>query len=371
MRLERLCDSNRHHFERAFALYESAFPTEERRDIAEQERAIGNSNYHFDLITDEDNLLGIMLYWETDDFVFLEHFTTLPEVRNRGIGAGALGILKSKGKPVLLEIEPPKDEMTERRYSFYKRNGFLMNPYYHIQAKYHVGDADLELKILSYPQILTEEQYRGFYEYMTREIGIKPSIANDIIIRGLKENDDYLQVAKLIYLTDPYIYPYWFRDIDEGKRVIAEMIRLPTLYRQENITVAVTPDGFIAGATVSAECPFNEDEADIRRAFVMADVEIDEERTHRIYLDYYNKMGDAEDGHYIANVATDPDYRGRGIAAAMLSIITADKPLSTLECVVKNAGSLRLYQRLGFKIDFEYPGVFDVPCYRMSRKVVK
>ena len=38
-------------------------------------------------------------------------------------------------------------------------------------------------------------------------------------IRKLSIKDDFEQVGELIYLTDPYIYPYWFQDnIDEAKK---------------------------------------------------------------------------------------------------------------------------------------------------------
>ena len=170
---QRLNDANKHHFSDAFALYESAFPEVERRDMTEQERVLKKPNYHFDLILDGDELLGIMLYWEIDELIFLEHFAVKPQMRNKGIGEASLRLLTSHGKTVLLEIEPPVDDISCRRYEFYKRRGFVMNPYYHIQAKYHPGDSNLELKILSYPKMLTKEQYDSFYEYMTREIGIQ------------------------------------------------------------------------------------------------------------------------------------------------------------------------------------------------------
>ena len=162
-----------HHFADAFNLYESAFPKDERREMEEQNRVLKKSDYHFDLMLENDSLLGIMLYWEMDEIIFLEHFTTKKELRGKGLGKEALSLLKAKGKTVLLEIEPPTDELTNRRYEFYKRNGFIMNPYYHIQAKYHLGDADLELKILSYPKTLTTDQYLEFYEYMLKEIAIQ------------------------------------------------------------------------------------------------------------------------------------------------------------------------------------------------------
>ncbi|MBO5714864.1 MAG: GNAT family N-acetyltransferase [Clostridia bacterium] len=364
MRLERLSTSNAHLFEQTFKLYQSSFPVEERRDDLEQQRVLKKEDYHFDLIMKNDSFIGVMLYWETENFVFLEHFTTLPELRGKGYGKEALDLLKEKNKIILLEIEPPVDNITQRRYAFYKRNGFFMNPYHHIQAKYHLGDEDLELKVLTYPRIMEKDEYRSFYEYMTREIGINPNVSQEITVRKLQDGDDINQVAKLIYLTDPYVYPNWFDSIDDGIKVIRQMIDLPTLYNRENITVAVTHDGFVAGVIVSKQTPFVEEISHIKQAFKLAGVKIDE-RTDFVFDAYYAKMGMSEDGYYIANVAVDENYRKRGIAAAMMSSIIEPKSFCTLECVVANTVSLRLYQRMGYKIAFEYPGVHGIPCYKM------
>lgn len=157
---------------KAIELYNEAFPDEERRPAHEQAHVMTKEDYHFEVILADRDLVGIMLRWECGDLIFLEHFAILPDLRGRGYGAEALELLKSRGKAILLEIEPPVDTMTERRYGFYRRCGFVMNPYHHIQAKYYVGAPDLELKVLSYPRTLTPEEYRTFYEYMTREIGI-------------------------------------------------------------------------------------------------------------------------------------------------------------------------------------------------------
>lgn len=173
MNLKTLDTENIELFERAFALYESAFPFEERRDRAEQARVMQNEAYKFDLVMDEEKFVGIMLYWEREDYIFLEHFAVLPSERNKGYGAKALDLLKEKGKRILLEIEPPTAGITNRRFNFYKRNGFIMNPYHHIQAKYHADDNDLHLKVLSYPNQLSDAQYYSFYEYMLKEISIK------------------------------------------------------------------------------------------------------------------------------------------------------------------------------------------------------
>ena len=64
--------------------------------------------------------------------------------------------------------------MTQRRYGFYRRNGFLMNPFFHLQAKLRQADeADVELKVLSFPQLLSQEAYDAFYAYMLQEIDIR------------------------------------------------------------------------------------------------------------------------------------------------------------------------------------------------------
>ena len=364
MKLERLGNSNKHHFSAAFSLYESAFPEEERRDRAEHERVMQLDSYHFDLLLEGDELLGVMFYWEIGELIFLEHFTTMPQLRGKGVGSAALNLLKKKGKRILLEIEPPQDELTCRRYGFYQRNGFTMNPFHHIQAKYHLGDEDLELKILSYPSELTPQEYHRFYDYMSRHIGIQPHVSNDITVRPLEEYDDYKQVAKLIYLSDAYIYPNWFDSIEQGQQVISEMIRRDTLYAKENITVAVTAEGVVAGVVVSRMTPFTEKIDEIHAAFTAAGVPADS-RTEQVFRDYYSKMGDCQDGYYIANVAIDPAYRKQGIGAAMIARVIQGHPYCSLECVVANAAAWRMYQRFGFRIAYEYPGVHAVPCYKM------
>lgn len=173
MRLERLSEKNFNFFELAFKLYESAFPFNERRDRLEQERVLEKEEYHFDLIFKANKFIGIALYWERNGYIFLEHFATIESERNKGYGAKTLDLLKQKNKTILLEIEPPIDHLTIRRYDFYKRNGFIMNPYYHIQAKYHLEDQDLELKVLSYPKVLSEQEYQDFYQYMLKEITVQ------------------------------------------------------------------------------------------------------------------------------------------------------------------------------------------------------
>ena len=160
-------------FLKAMELYESAFPEIERRDVPEQMRVMSKSDYRLSAIMDGVEFLGIIFYWETDDFIFIEHLAVSAERRGEGVGSYALEIMKGLGKKLILEIEPPVDEVTKRRLSFYERAGFKLTDHHHIQAKYRVGDEDLVLKILSYPEKISAREYEAFYEYMIKEVGVR------------------------------------------------------------------------------------------------------------------------------------------------------------------------------------------------------
>ena len=154
-------------------LYEKSFPIEERRDKFQQSIVEKHKDYRYDLVFLNGEFLGIALYWETPTLIFLEHLAILPEKRNGGAGSKVLSLFKEMGKPILLEIEPPTDSLTNRRLAFYERNGFKLNPYFHLQAKLKKGDGDVELKVLTYPEIISEKDYLQFIDYMNKEISAK------------------------------------------------------------------------------------------------------------------------------------------------------------------------------------------------------
>lgn len=173
MRLQRLTDGGSELFDQAFALYEDAFPYAERRDKAETLRALKKDQYRFCVLTEEDRFIGIMLFWVTGKVLFLEHFAIRKNLRGKGYGSAALALLKEMDLPIILEIEPPEEDYQIKRYDFYKRNGFVMTPHHHVQAKYHLGDKDLVLKILSYPDPVSREEYDDFYSFLMREVSIE------------------------------------------------------------------------------------------------------------------------------------------------------------------------------------------------------
>ena len=166
MRLERLTDKNHPMYHNALALYSISFPDYEQRERTSQDKILKDDEYHFDLIDDGEAFIGLALYWETECFIYVEHFCILPEMRNKGYGKNVLGLLGKKGKKVILEIDPPVDDISIRRKGFYERCGFAENPYPHVHPPYHQGNAGHDLVIMSFPEEIELSEYVHFKDYL-------------------------------------------------------------------------------------------------------------------------------------------------------------------------------------------------------------
>ena len=170
MELKRLTDPSHPLFARAMEGYGVSFPRHEQRESGSQRAIMSHPEYHFDLILEGEEFTGCLLYWETEEFLYVEHFFILPERRNGGRGQRALELLAGKGKRVILEIDPVIDDISRRRKGFYERCGFVENPYPHVHPSYHEGNKGHDLVVMSCPEGLGVELYQSFYDYLCRTV---------------------------------------------------------------------------------------------------------------------------------------------------------------------------------------------------------
>ena len=169
MYFERITDARYPMYRTAIELYQKSFPLHEQREKTSQERILRHPDYHFTLVYDEKVLVGLVLYWEAA-FLYVEHFCILPELRNRHYGQRILAELGKQGKTIILEIDPPVDEISARRKGFYERCGFAENPYPHVHPPYHQENRGHELVVMSCPKEITPEEYDAFSEYLNGEV---------------------------------------------------------------------------------------------------------------------------------------------------------------------------------------------------------
>ena len=90
----------------------------------------------------------------------------LPEMRGRGCGAQALSLLGERKKTVILEIDPPNDEVSVRRKAFYERAGYRANPFEHIHPPYHSEYKGHRLVVMTCATTISENEYKNFNSYL-------------------------------------------------------------------------------------------------------------------------------------------------------------------------------------------------------------
>lgn len=146
------------------ALYEEAFPIEERRlfSLLEQEVEQGFMEL---LVMEVDNVPSGLVFTSFQGELALLEFLAIDEKkRGQGLGSQVLSLLKEryKEKRFFLEIETPMmDNNTDIRYrreQFYIQNGFL-------PIGVFVLFQGVKMKLLSlYGEKVTFEEYKEHYE---------------------------------------------------------------------------------------------------------------------------------------------------------------------------------------------------------------
>lgn len=170
MHFERLKTSEGPLYTQAMALYKMSFPYHEQRKPASQAEIMRHAEYQFLLICDQDKRVGILLCWETQDFIYVEHFSIHPEMRSQGYGQRALELLKQRKKTIILEIDPPADAVSISRKAFYARAGFQVNAFAHKHPPYHKELNAHALIVLSYSERLTKAEYDVFDRYLRETV---------------------------------------------------------------------------------------------------------------------------------------------------------------------------------------------------------
>lgn len=128
-------------------------------------RKRGDDNMIFKRLTNsEDKIYEKAMELYSKSFSIYEQ--RLPEMRGRGCGAQALSLLGERKKTVILEIDPPNDEVSVRRKAFYERAGYRANPFEHIHPPYHSEYKGHRLVVMTCPTTISENEYKNFNSYL-------------------------------------------------------------------------------------------------------------------------------------------------------------------------------------------------------------
>ena len=159
-------------FEKVFKLMETSFPKEEYREYESQKKLLNNPIYEIKTKVNENgDLIAFISFWKFKDFNFIEHFAVNPDTRGQGIGSKMINeFIKSQDKPIILEVEIPTDEISEKRIHFYEKNGFFLNKYEYFQKPLRKNSAPQQLYLMSYPKILGNKDFEKIKETIYQNV---------------------------------------------------------------------------------------------------------------------------------------------------------------------------------------------------------
>ena len=131
-------------------LYRTSFPFTERRTVESMAQYLTLPSVCFYRLFRSDSCVGMLHLWILEHVVYGEHFAIEPHFRNQGYGRQILRmVLDNLEKPILIEVEPPENELAARRLNFYEREGLFVAKKDYIQPPYQSASAEVALYLLA------------------------------------------------------------------------------------------------------------------------------------------------------------------------------------------------------------------------------
>ena len=198
------------------------------------------------------------------------------------------------------------------------------------------------------------------------------TVQNELItFRKAREDDNMEEISKLIYDTDPYIYPYWFKnDEEEAISFLKEKLKEENFFfNYNNLYVAYNETtNKIIGIINSLDNSNNLD-------YDYSELERVNENFNKTINNYLkviiNKVKD-NDYLYISNICIDGNYRGIHIVTNFLKYFINQMEEAGFEeffvdCLIDNLRAKNLFQDLDFNEMEETTG-FDGKLSVVSMK---
>lgn len=115
-------------FDRFYQILSNNFPTKEIKEYNYMKDTFHAGLYQVLTLKDNDQIVGIMSFYQHDDFRFIDYFAIDGSLKGKGMGSKMLQyFINLDDKMVILEVEHPEDEQSKRRITFYQRNGLYLN----------------------------------------------------------------------------------------------------------------------------------------------------------------------------------------------------------------------------------------------------
>lgn len=153
-----------------FEVYEESFPMFECRTREEHYRAIDDDRFYPMAVFNDDEFIGLIFYWLIDSMCYIEHIAVLPETRGKGYGTLVLNDFCSNFKNVVLEIDPPIDDVSIARERFYHHIGFVTSNFDYTHPSYREEYIPHTLVLMKLNSEMNETEFEHFKNIMFNDI---------------------------------------------------------------------------------------------------------------------------------------------------------------------------------------------------------
>ncbi|MFL9483096.1 GNAT family N-acetyltransferase [Chitinophagaceae bacterium LWZ2-11] len=141
-------------------LYEQSFPIHERRLWSAMLSISDEPEMNLNVIKDADDLIGFVIWWQIEEWLYIEHIAIDPLQRGKQYGSKIIELLIEKSaNKLILEVEPPHDSISLKRIKFYERLNLAVIPFPYKQPPYRRGEDSLPMLLMSTPQIVNKEEF--------------------------------------------------------------------------------------------------------------------------------------------------------------------------------------------------------------------
>ncbi len=160
-----------HHpyFPKVWHLLQTSFHAGERRDLDKLKEILKDERVQLWAWEEQNLFMGMAVIWTFEKFNFLEYLAVHQDARGKGIGSALMQSFLGP-KLLLLEVQPPTDDINKSRIAFYERLGLQLNSYPYHQPPYQKRGETFPLQIMSSPQLLSPNEFEDYTTLIRKEV---------------------------------------------------------------------------------------------------------------------------------------------------------------------------------------------------------
>ena len=385
---------NSQDFPALFNRMHEEFPSSEMKSLDEFISLLNEGKYFCIGYYDNNQLIGFALGLLTSEkFFWLDYLQIFKEHQNGGYGSLLLKEILTNyaTSGILLETEvldnDDYNDIKNRRMRFYDRfNIHQVNCHYLFPCSdgSYIDTLNLQYIPSFDRDFVKQEEFKTAIREAVGTIHKALPHANGLMEKYIDEikdlsiqrfsledmdisnEDDIKAVGRLIYYTDPYVYPALFdNNIELSIKCAEGLLTKDTLFNYKNIKVGKI-NGQVAGfMVILKEFPKNNYEQ--MKAAVKESLSYLTEKFEHVMEGYFNTLDYEWEGIQIMSLAVLPEFRRMRVGSKMLNSLQS-KSTYSLACVKDNLAARKMYEKCGFKFKFEYPGYTGIMCVELVRK---